>query len=224
MICMEHLLRPDFNRDWLSLILISSLAILALLRYAFPKRTSELFLLPFNDKYFALEGRQKAFRHPFNGVMLILQILAFGLFLTLTISSPPNEVISSLNPETFIRTSQLVLIYILLRYGLDWIMGEVLDCQSLLNQYRYERLSYHHSISLLFIASFAIAFFALPSIHLMTPVFVFLFLLGLLLTLIYSIRRNSVILFRNFLYFILYICALEIAPYVLLYTLAQGYG
>lgn len=224
MICMEHLLRPDFNRDWLSLILISSLAILALLRYAFPKRTSELFLLPFNDKYFALEGRQKAFRHPFNGVMLMLQILAFGLFLTLTISSPPNEVISSLNPETFIRTSQLVLIYILLRYGLDWIMGEVLDCQSLLNQYRYERLSYHHSISLLFIASFAIAFFALPSIHLMTPVFVFLFLLGLLLTLIYSIRRNSVILFRNFLYFILYICALEIAPYVLLYTLAQGYG
>jgi hypothetical protein len=223
MICMEHLLRPDFNRDWLSLILISSIAILALLRYAFPRRTSELFLLPFNDKYFALEGRQKGFRHPFNGVMLMLQILAFGLFLTLTIS-PPNEVISALNPETFMRTSRLVLIYVLLRYGLDWIMGEVLDCQPLLNQYRYERFSYHHLISVLFIASFAIAFFALPSIHLMTPVFIFLFLLGLVLTLIYSIRRNSVILFRNFLYFILYICALEIAPYVLLYTVARGYG
>ena len=61
MICMEHLLRPDFNRDWLSLILISSIAILAVLRYAFPRRTSELFRLPFNDKYFALEGRQKDF-------------------------------------------------------------------------------------------------------------------------------------------------------------------
>jgi ABC-type dipeptide/oligopeptide/nickel transport system permease component len=40
-------------------------------------------------------------------------------------------------------------------------------------------------------------------------------------TIIYSVRRNSTTIIKNFLYFILYICALEIAPYVLLYQAAM---
>ena len=80
---MEHLLREDLNRDWLSLMLIGAIVLLGIMRYRFPKRTVELMLLPINDKYFALEGRQKGLKHPFDISMLLLQIMAFGLLLVL---------------------------------------------------------------------------------------------------------------------------------------------
>ena len=38
--CMEHLLRVELNRDWLTLMLIGALALLGVLRYWFPKRMS----------------------------------------------------------------------------------------------------------------------------------------------------------------------------------------
>ncbi len=219
--CMEHVLRPDLNRDWLSLILIGSFVIMALIHYNFPKRISELFLLLFNDKYFALNGYKKGIGHPFHIVMIFLQILAFGLFLTV-INIDPNLIDDKIEAMALIRMSILVTIYMFMRYGFDWLIGEIFNCQSLLKQYRYERLSYHHLMAILFIILFAALFFVLPSVNQFAPIFKILFLLGLILTLIYSVRRNSITLFRNFLYFILYICALEIAPYALLYQVARG--
>ena len=76
---MDHLLRASFDRDWLSLILMGTLACIAILRYFFPRRMSELILLPLNDQYFSIEPHQRGYLNPFNTVLLGLQIIAFGL-------------------------------------------------------------------------------------------------------------------------------------------------
>lgn len=218
---MEHLLKADLNRDWLLLMLIGALLVLGLLRYRFPRRMAELMLLPINDKYFALEGRQKGIGHPFNLAMLGVQITAFGLLLAaikMTRSATPEL----LNFALFIKGVLVISLYLILRYSLDWAVGYIFNCQKILSEYRYQRLSFHHLIALALLFLLTIMFFSALSFQTLTPVILFGVIFALFTTVIYSVRRNSATLITNFLYFILYICALEIAPYALLYQAAMA--
>ena len=79
----------DFNPiyrpqdSWITFLLVGLYLLLAFLRHKYPKRFTELLLLPINDKYFALEGRFPDVKHPFNGAFFVCQIAAFSLVIYL---------------------------------------------------------------------------------------------------------------------------------------------
>ena len=218
--CMEHLLREELNRDWLTLMLIGAIVVMGILRYWFPKRMGELLLLPINDKYFALEGRQKTLLHPFNVSMLLLQLIAFGLLLS-GLKSMDNSESLNLQFKEFTGGVFLISLYLSIRYSLDWCIGFVFNCQKVLATYRYQRLSFHHLISIAMILLMATLFFTRLPMEIIWGFVSLVLIFTLVATVIYSVRRNSATIMNNFLYFILYLCALEIAPYVLLYQAAM---
>lgn len=218
--CMEHLLREELNRDWLTLMLIGAIVVMGILRYWFPKRMGELLLLPINDKYFALEGRQKTLLHPFNVSMLLLQLIAFGLLLS-GLKSMDNSESLNLQFKEFTGGVFLISLYLSIRYSLDWCIGFVFNCQKVLATYRYQRLSFHHLISIAMILLMATLFFTRLPMEIIWGFVSLVLIFTLVATVIYSVRRNSATIMNNFLYFILYLCALEIAPYVMLYQAAM---
>ena len=218
--CMEHLLREELNRDWLTLMLIGAIVVMGVLRYWFPKRMGELLLLPINDKYFALEGRQKTLLHPFNVSMLLLQLIAFGLLLS-GLKSMDNSESLNLQFKEFTGVVFLISLYLSIRYSLDWCIGFVFNCQKVLATYRYQRLSFHHLISIAMILLIATLFFTRLPMEIIWGFVSLVLIFTLVATVIYSVRRNSATIMNNFLYFILYLCALEIAPYVMLYQAAM---
>lgn len=217
---MEHLLREELNRDWLTLMLIGAIVVMGILRYWFPKRMGELLLLPINDKYFALEGRQKTLLHPFNVSMLLLQLIAFGLLLS-GLKSMDNSESLNLQFKEFTGGVLLISLYLSIRYSLDWCIGFVFNCQKVLATYRYQRLSFHHLISIAMILLMATLFFTRLPMEIIWGFVSLVLIFTLVATVIYSVRRNSATIMNNFLYFILYLCALEIAPYVMLYQAAM---
>lgn len=217
---MEHLLREELNRDWLTLMLIGAIVVMGILRYWFPKRMGELLLLPINDKYFALEGRQKTLLHPFNVSMLLLQLIAFGLLLS-GLKSMDNSESLNLQLKEFTGGVLLISLYLSIRYSLDWCIGFVFNCQKVLATYRYQRLSFHHLISIAMILLMATLFFTRLPMEIIWGFVSLVLIFTLVATVIYSVRRNSATIMNNFLYFILYLCALEIAPYVMLYQAAM---
>ena len=218
--CMEHLLREELNRDWLTLMLIGAIVVMGILRYWFPRRMGELLLLPINDKYFALEGRQKTLLHPFNVSMLLLQLIAFGLLLS-GLKSMDNSESLNLQFKEFTGGVLLISLYLSIRYSLDWCIGFVFNCQKVLATYRYQRLSFHHLISIAMILLMATLFFTRLPMEIIWGFVSLVLIFTLVATVIYSVRRNSATIMNNFLYFILYLCALEIAPYVMLYQAAM---
>ena len=218
--CMEHLLREELNRDWLTLMLIGAIVVMGILRYWFPKRMGELLLLPINDKYFALEGRQKTLLHPFNVSMLLLQLIAFGMLLS-GLKSMDNSESLNLQFKEFTGGVLLISLYLSIRYSLDWCIGFVFNCQKVLATFRYQRFSFHHLISIAMGLLMATLFFTRLPMEIIWGFVSLVLIFTLVATVIYSVRRNSATIMNNFLYFILYLCALEIAPYVMLYQAAM---
>ena len=218
---MDYLLRTEFDRDWLLIVLTGLMVMIAALRYWFPKRMKELLLLPINDKYFALEGRQRAMAHPFNILMFLIQIMGFGLLIALIIDANHRGT-GMLSIGLFVKSILVFGIYMILRYTLDWCLGYFLNCQNILSSYRYQRLSFQHLMALILLLVLSVAFFGRLNMAVVLPLTTSAVIFGLCATIIYSIRRNSSLLGRQFFYFILYLCALEIAPYALLYQAAMA--
>ncbi len=218
---MDHLLRASFDRDWLSLMLMGTLACIAILRYFFPRRMSELILLPLNDRYFSIEPHQRGYLNPFNTVLLGLQIIAFGLVLS-TIMSPYDPRVTAIDIGAFLNAISIVIIYLVSRYALDWCIGHIFNCRETLAIYRFERLSFNHLISIAILIIFMFLYFGRLEIGVLSYIIIGFFLMTTFTSLIFSIRRNYKVVTTNFLYFILYLCALEIAPYAILYRVTMA--
>ena len=156
----------------------------------------------------------------FNVSMLLLQLIAFGMLLS-GLKSMDNSESLNLQFKEFTGGVLLISLYLSIRYSLDWCIGFVFNCQKVLATYRYQRLSFHHLISIAMILLMATLFFTRLPMEIIWGFVSLVLIFTLVATVIYSVRRNSATIMNNFLYFILYLCALEIAPYVMLYQAAM---
>ena len=107
----------------------------------------------------------------------------------------------------------------LIKVLLERLIGSVLSIDSIVNDYLFQKISYKNYIGLLLIPVNAFLIYSLKP-----DTLTFIIVLGILLVInaigsLSFFKRNQSVIKKNFFYFILYLCALEISPYVILYKL-----
>lgn len=213
---MELELRVISENYWITLIFVSAFIVLAVTRSLYPRRFHEFFLLPVTDKYFALEGKHYEVRHPFNFLLFSLQTISFSLFIYIILQFQQPELTRD-HPWLFVQILGGFLGFVLLKYVFEKLIAFILNIQTFMDGYLYEKLSYTNLISIYLLSFNLLLFYTLPLNNRTIQVIIWgLFLLHAF-SLISSMKRNNSVIFRNIFYFILYLCALEIAPYVILY-------
>ena len=213
---MEYGLRTIENWDWVTLLLVFIFMVLAVTRYLYPRRFMEFLYLPLSDKYFKLQGKGYEIKHPFNVLIFSVQVLSLSLFMYLVLYTYyPSTTVE--NPWLFVQITTGLGLFILAKFCLEKILAHILNIEALVNDYLYEKLSYASIISLLILVGNIVFYFAFKPPE--TVLFGFSLALAVLylMSLISSFKRNRNIILRHFSYFILYLCALEIAPYIILY-------
>lgn len=220
---MEYGLRAIENWDWVTLLLVSAFMILAVTRYLYPRRFIEFLYLPLSDKYFKIQGKGYEINHPFNVLIFSVQVLSFSLFLYLFLyTSYPTT--TKENPWLFLQIITGLGLFILAKFCLEKILAYILNIETLVNDYLYEKLSYAGIISLLILVGNIVFYFTFEPSKTLLFVFSLAFAGLYLMSLISSFKRNRNIILRHFSYFILYLCALEIAPYIILYHVVFKQG
>lgn len=210
-------LRLIENKDWIILILVGVFALLAIVKTRFPRRFQEFMLLPITNKYFSVEGKSAEVTHPFSLLLFIVQAVSFSLFICILLSLGEGSFKNT--PVLFLQVFTGYTLIILAKYYIEKLVAHIFDIEKLVQDYLYEKLNYINLLSLIvLIANLIFYFIYLPDSSVINFViigFVFLYVIAL----ISSIKKNTTLILRNFLYFILYLCALEFAPYVILYKL-----
>ncbi|MEZ4858451.1 MAG: DUF4271 domain-containing protein [Flavobacteriaceae bacterium] len=205
------------NKDWIILLLGSIFILLAIVRAKFPRRFREFILLPITNKYFSIEGRSNEVTHPFSVLLFLVQALSFSLFICLLI--PIFEVSLENSPMLFLQVFTGYTGLVLTKFYVEKLIAHIVNIEKVVQEYLYEKLSYLNLISIvLFITNLIFYFVYLPNTATLLIIllfFVFLYAIALLS----SIKKNTPLILQNFFYFILYLCALEFAPYIILYKL-----
>jgi hypothetical protein len=214
---MEHVLHPRIveNKDWATALFLFSLVLIALSKTLFENRFSEFIKLIVSDKYIKVYKDSGLMMSWFTVFLFIVQIISFSFFIHLLLTSFGYTV--KTDWISFIQVFTFLTVFILSKYLIEKIIGTAFDIEEFVEQFNLQKVSYRTFIGLFLLPINCFLYYNGSISH-----YFILFLLSIILivnvfTYFLSIKNYQNLLIGNLFYFILYLCALEIAPYYFMY-------
>jgi hypothetical protein len=198
--------------DWVTLIMVGCIVVIAILKVIYPKRFEDFIRLPVSNSYFLAKGKSEELRHPFSILLFLIQLISISLFVYLFFLEKGKATVL-----LFFQILSAVFIFIIVKTSIEKMIGTIFSIKNVIDQYIYEKLTYRNFISLLLIIANLIFYFSVkPDLNTLLIFTGILFLINILI-LFYTYKNYRSLIFSNFFYFLLYLCALEISPYLILY-------
>ena len=192
--------------------MVGCILIIAILKVIYPKRFNDFIRLPVSNNYFLAKGKSEELRHPFSILLFIIQLISISLFINLFFLEKGKA-----NVLLFLQILFVVFVFIIVKTSIEKMIGAIFSIEKLIDHYIYEKLSYRNFLSLLLIVTNLIFYFSVkPDLNTLLIFTGILFLINILI-LFYTYKNYRSLIFSNFFYFLLYLCALEISPYLILY-------
>jgi hypothetical protein len=112
-----------------------------------------------------------------------------------------------------------VFLYFAFRYLIGLFLATIFNLTEIHKKFVYEKTNYFNSLSLSMLPFLLLVFYVDSYKIIFSKIALTLFAFLLLLRYVWVVRNNKKLIFNNLLYFILYLCALEIAPLVIILKL-----
>jgi hypothetical protein len=212
---MEAVQRDVLSNNWIVLIFIFSIGILFFLKIFNTDKLKGYATSIFNKGFIEIEAEENYFRFSFFHVgfsFFFLLMLTVSIYLTMH-QNFQKEAFLFLD---YLQVSKYVLLCLTIRYVVDFlliILFEIRD--SLVTYFFFSRRSYSYSISLGLLILNIFYFYTFNSYYFLIFGIIALFSIRYLLILYYN--KNLII--KELFYFILYLCAFELAPLFVLFKL-----
>jgi len=214
---IENVFHPRIieNKDWATALFILSFVLIAMTKSIFENRFNEFSRLIISDKYLKVYKDSSQMMSWFTVFLFVVQLISFSFFIHMILYQFGNVLKTDWLVYTQIFT--FLTVYILSKYLIEKIIAIAFDIEEFAEKYNLQKVSYrtYIGIFLLPINCFLFYYDAFPRVFLL--VFIFIVLIINLFTYLVTLKNYQNILLGNLFYFILYLCALEIAPYYFMY-------
>ena len=208
------MLREVLFNDWYTTIIVVSLTITVSAKLLNVNRFTDFIKLIGNSNYLRIYFKDHKFFDPFDVLLFLNFCINAVLIGILTYSSFVNNI--ELNWPLFLRLLLIFMGSILLKILVELGVGDLFDIKKLFHSYVFQQISFFNFLGVVLLPLNSLLIFGVPNNRgLLTGI---LMLSGLILFIgfIRSIKFYQKQLINNFFYFILYLCTLEIGPYILI--------
>ncbi|MFD2940919.1 DUF4271 domain-containing protein [Flavobacterium notoginsengisoli] len=203
------------NKDWATLLFVLTFAVVAMTKSAYETRFSEFSKLIFSDKYAKIYRDNSHMKSSFTVGLFFVQIISYAFFILLTMNIFGHA--SKTDWILFIQIATFLLYFILGKYLIEKIVATSFNIDDFVELFNLQKVTYRTYIGVLILPINAILFY-----YNNIPQIIPLGIIGISLCIsVYSyfisIKTYQNVIIGKLFYFILYLCALEIAPYYFLY-------
>lgn len=211
---MQALEKIAYSNSWVTLLLLLLFLSIVLLKVIDAKRLKESFFAIFNFtliKSDDIEG--KRFYDPFQIIIFIFSVATISLLvLHLKLYKVPEN-IGSL--DSFLSLFTGLLFYFLIKRIFENALSSLFLIRNSLENFMLSKTNYLYSISFLIYIVMILSEYVK-----INQVYVFCFAAFLfIIRFVFVLSINKKLIFNKLFYFILYICAFEIAPLFVLFKL-----
>jgi hypothetical protein len=214
---IEHLLHPRIteNKDWATLLFVLSFLIIALNKSVFENRFGDFINLIFSDKYIKVYKDSSHLKSGFTISLFFVQVISLAFFIQISLSIFGYA--SKTDWLLYIQIITFLIFFILAKYLIEKIIATSFNIEDFMEHFNLQKVTYRTYIGL-FILPINIILFYYDAVSKNIPLIIIgLVLVINLLTYLISIKNYQNVIFGKLFYFILYLCALEIAPYYFMY-------
>jgi len=212
---MEPILRSVNSEDWITIILFGSLLFVLAAKSMFYSRFLNFIILPFNNKYIFMYNKKEKLFNWFHIFFTIFQVINTSLFLFLAWRAFEKP---EANNYPFIFPLILLAFFLFLsvKVFLQLTNGFIFGSHRIFGEMVFKKLSYlNYAGLILFIANIILTFVFVNS-NLIVLIAIILFIGVNIIGWVTVLRNHQKFITNYFFYFILYLCALEIAPLVIM--------
>lgn len=214
---IDNILHPRIieNKDWATLLFVLSFATIAFTKSIFENRFADFTKLIYSDKYINIYKDGSHLKSGFTIALFLIQIISFSFLIQISLST--FGLGSKTDWVLYIQIITFLMYFILAKFLIEKIIATAFNIDEFIDHFNLQKVIYRTYMGLFILPVNSVLFYY-DSI----PKSISLFLIGLILitnTLIYfvSIKNYQNLIINKLFYFILYLCALEIAPYYLIY-------
>ncbi len=212
---MEPVQRVINNIDWITVIIFSSILFMVIAKNLFYNRFLNFIILPFNNKYIFMYNKKDKLLNWFNIFFTIFQLLNFSLFIYLASNILSNSE-SDKYPVFFSIILGVLFLFLIGKILLQMGGGFVFNNNKIISEFIFKKLSYLNYSSIIMLAANIILTYVLKDSKIIVFVSIFLIVVVNVIGWITIIKNYQKVISGYFFYFILYLCALEIAPIVII--------
>ncbi len=215
---MEALERYSTSNDLLTMVIVLILILLVISKKLYETRFEDFISLFTSGKYLVIKSREHKALFGFNLLMLAIHILSISLliFAIYRVLIIPD---TGQTGVIFLRILTAYGFFVLMKMIIEKIIANIFDIDDTAENYLFHKHTYRNFLSLLILPlSIFLIYTSFPGKAILYFLAV-VFILGLTYSFYNVIKKNQNLITRDWFYFILYLCALEITPYVILYKL-----
>lgn len=220
----DYVLHPRLieNKDWVIILFVISFSIIAIIKTVFENRFADFMRLIYSDKYLTIYKDTAQIESSFTRAIFFLQAITISFFLLLTISYFGYAQKTDL--MQYFQILIVLIFFIMAKFFIEKMVAIIFEIEEFMTHFNLHKIVYRSYITFFILPINILLFRYNPA---STSVYWGLILIILLLNIanyMYLVKKYQTIIFSKMFYFILYICAFEMAPYCLLYFWATKSG
>jgi len=214
---IAHIISPRImeTQDWATVLFVLSFVLVAITRTAFEKRFSDFMRLAVSDKYVKVYKDSSHLMSGFTAILFVVQIISVAFFIQLALSHYGYAV--KTDWVLYIRIFTLLAVFVLSKFLIDKIIATAFNIEELIEQFNLRKVSYRTYIALGLLPVNIVLFYNNKPPEFLFFIVITAILAMNLLTYLLSLKNYQNFIAGKLFYFILYLCALEIAPYYFMY-------
>ena len=212
------MLRNAMFNDWYTILIVVSLVFIATAKLLYSKRFNDFFEIFRNSNYLKIYLKDQKFINLFDGLLFANLILSLAIFVVISLNIfSVNEQVQVQTIELYYKLIVIIGAIILMKVLIDRLVGSLFEINEIMNIYVFQKITYKNYIGLILLPVNILLIFALNPSKTVMYMIIFLLLVVNVIGFIISVKSYLKVIKSNLFYFILYLCALEIAPYLILY-------
>lgn len=217
MIALELHPRIIENKDWATALFIVSFGLIVLTRNLFENRFHDFIRLIVSDKYLKIYKESSQLMSGFNIFLFATNLISLSFFIQIIFHHLGYG--AKTDWILFVQIFTFLTVFILSKFLIEKIIATTFGIEEIIEEFNLQKVSFRTYLGLLLLPITIILFYNdLVSNSLIYTLIVILLIINLL-TYLFSLKIYQNLIISQLFYFILYLCALEIAPYYFLYYL-----
>lgn len=212
---IEFIPRIVENKDWITIVFIVAVALVAVTKAAFENRFVDFVNLIANNKYIKMYKDPSNLMSWFTILLFFVQLISFSFFVQLVLSYFGYT--TKTNWIAFIQIFTFLTFFVLSKFLVEKIIAASFNIEPFIEQFNLFKVSYRTYVGLMLLPVNIVLYYTdLMNSYVIIIVLVVLLIINSV-TYLVSLKNYQNLLLDKLFYFILYICALEIAPYYFMY-------
>lgn len=216
---MELIERNIINNDWVTLIFLFLFGLIALSNFLYTEKFYSFRQLFVSNRYFTTQQGNFEVFNKFTTLLYLVTttIISLGIFLL-------ADKLEVIEPSTtkfifFLRIFILVNLLLSIKYFIEKIIANIFDADKVIDFYLFHKITYKNLITLCFLPLLILFFYTFEAPLTVVIASISIYIVLNIYILVKHYRKNQDLVFKHWFHFILYLCTLEIAPYVILYKI-----